>query len=160
MKALFTGLFAASLVGCASLPDAEKSGTRTPTASKVGAKYAKPIKPRKTKTVARVNTTGSPPASRVIPTREADPAVEKAKTAIGAMLEDASSAEFYNLKRAQKDLLHTTSDTICGYVKAKAAGSGGDIRDMPFLYTVDDDQAYLVNGRSQVAEIVHGALCK
>ena len=31
---------------------------------------------------------------------------------------------------------------------------------MPFLYTISDGEAYLVNGRSQVAETVHAAVCK
>lgn len=75
------------------------------------------------------------------------------------MLENPASAEFYNLQRARKNLLHTTVDTICGYVKAKNA-SGVDIGGMPFLYIVGDDEAYLVNGRSHVAETVHSALCK
>ena len=89
----------------------------------------------------------------------ADPVTDKAKAAIAAMLQEPASAEFYNLKRAKKTLLHKTVDTICGYVRAKS-GSGGTGRDMPFLYTVDDSQAYLVNGESQVAVTVHGTLCK
>ena len=145
MRVLFTGLLAATVVGCTTLPHADKS----PTESKVGAKYSKSIKSKKTKTVI----------ARAVQPRRADPVTEKAKTAIAAMLEDPASAQFYNLKRAQKKLLHMTLDTICGYVRAKD-GPGGDIREMPFLYTVDDGEAYLVNGRSQVSATVHGALCK
>ena len=73
------------------------------------------------------------------------------------MLEEPASAEFYNLKRANKKLLHRTVPTICGYVKAT---DGGETRAMPFLFTLDDGEAYLVNGRSQVSETVHGHLCK
>ena len=164
MRALFTGLVAAMLVGCASLPhdDAsvaprdDKSAARPETASKLGARHAKPIKARKAKAVASVKYTGSTTASRAARA----PAAERAKAAIAAMLEKPASAEFYNLKRAQKKLLHRTMDTICGYVRAKN-GSGGTARaGMPFVYTVDDGEAYLVDGKSHVAASVHGALCK
>ena len=145
MRVLFTGLLAATVVGCTTLPHADKR----PTELKVGVEFSKSIKSRKTKTVT----------ARAFQPRRADPVTEKAKTAIAARLEDPASAEFYNLQRARKNLLHTTMDTVCGYVKAKD-GPGGDIREMPFLYTVDDGEAYLVNGRSQVSATVHGALCK
>lgn len=75
------------------------------------------------------------------------------------MLPEPASAEFYNLRRSKKKLLHKTMDTICGYVRTKN-GSGKGAREMPFLYTVNDDQAYLVNSESQVAVTVHGTLCK
>jgi hypothetical protein len=84
----------------------------------------------------------------------------RARAAIAAMLDDPASAEFYNVRRAQKNLLHRRVDTICGQVRAKGGPSSGG---MPFLYIVGsdrDDEAYLVNGRSHVAETVHGALCK
>jgi hypothetical protein len=165
MRALFIGLLAATLVGCTTLPDPETGAGRKPVASKVGAKKATSIKPRKTRAVAKVKTRAVAKVkyagkARAIQPRRADPVTEKAKTAIAAMLEDPASAEFYNLKRARKKLLHKNVDTICGYVRAKK-GSGGDARRMPFLYTVDDGQAYLVNGGgSQVSATVHGALCK
>lgn len=78
------------------------------------------------------------------------------------MLDDPKSAEFYNVRRAQKNLLHRRVDTICGRVRAKGVSAGGT-GGMPFLYIVGgdrEDEAYLVNGRSHVAETVHGALCK
>jgi hypothetical protein len=153
MRVLFPSLLAATLVGCTTLPHADKS--ITPTESKVGAKNSKSIKSKKIKSVAAVKYTST---ARALQPRRADP-TEKAKTAIAAMLEDPTSAEFYSLKRARKKLLHMSLDTICGYVKAKD-GPGGDIREMPFLYTVEDGEAYLVNGTSQVSATVHGALCK
>ena len=158
MRALFAGLLAAALVGCTSLPDADKRASLRPTASKVGAKYAKSFKWRKTRAVATVRHTGTTTGVRATQVRT-DPVAERAKSAISAMLEEPGSAEFYDLKRAQKKLLHTTSDTICGFVRSKN-GPRGDTREMPFLFTVEDGQAYLVNGRSEVAETVHGAYCK
>ncbi|MBX9777097.1 MAG: hypothetical protein K2Y71_22180 [Xanthobacteraceae bacterium] len=78
------------------------------------------------------------------------------------MLDDPASAEFYKLQRAQKKLLSRPVDTICGHVRMKgAAGRNGE--GMPFLFIVGhdrEDEAYLVNGRSHVAETVHGALCR
>jgi hypothetical protein len=87
---------------------------------------------------------------------------EKAKASIAAMMVNPASAEFYNLKRAVKKMLDEPVDTICGYVKGKNA-SGGDTEEMPFLYIIRDDrdgEAYLVDGRSYVAQTVHGVLCK
>jgi hypothetical protein len=156
MRVLFIGLLAATLVGCTTLPHPETGTARTPTASKVGAKYSKSIKSRRTKAVAKAKYAGT---ARAIQRRRADPVTEKAKAAIAARLENPASAEFYNLRRARKKLLNTTVDTICGYVRAKN-GPGGNTGRMPFLYTVNDGEAYLVNGGSQVAATVHGALCK
>lgn len=165
VRALFVSLLAATLVGCTSQARTEKGAAPKPIASKIGAKYAKSVKPkkktiqpRKTRVGEKARLIGPTTGARPAPLRT-DPVTERAKSAISVMLEDPGSAEFYDLKRAQKKLLHTTSDTICGYVRAKA-GPAADTREMPFLYTVDDGEGYLVNGRSQVAEIVHRAYCK
>jgi hypothetical protein len=159
MRVLFTGLLAATLVGCTTVPPSHKSTARTPTESKVGAKYSKTIKSKKTKAIAKALYTGSTTPSRAAQPKRADSIPKKAKAAIAALLENPASAQFYNLKRAQRKLLDTTMDSICGYVKAKD-GPRRKIRAMPFLYTVDDGEAYLVNGRSQVSASVHGAVCK
>jgi hypothetical protein len=87
---------------------------------------------------------------------------EKAKASIAAMMVNPASAEFYKLKRAVKNLLDESVDTVCGYVKGKNA-SGGDTGEMPFLYIIRDDrdgEAYLVDGKSYVAQTVHSVLCK
>ena len=158
MRALFIGLLAATLVGCATVAQ-DDSAVKTPTASKVDAKSAKSIRARKAKVVAKAKHAGLTTASRATQPRGTDPVTEKAKAAVAAMLPEPASAEFYDLKRSQKQLLSRTLDTICGYVRAKD-GPRRDIREMPFLYTVNDGEAYLVNGRSQVSATVHGALCK
>ena len=160
MKALLMAVLAVALVGCTAAPHPEMAGARKSTAAKINpTKGTKSVAP-KTKAVAKakhVMTTGSVPAA--LP-KTSDPITEKAKAAIAAMMEDPSAAEFYNLQRAQKNLLHRRVDTICGHVRSKnAPGRGG----MPFLYIVGhdrDDEAYLVNGRSHVSETVHGALCR
>jgi hypothetical protein len=75
------------------------------------------------------------------------------------MLEKPLSAEFGRVKRAVKNLRDETLDTICGVVKGKAA-SGENTREMPFLYIIHHDEAYLVDGSNQTAEIVYRTLCQ
>jgi hypothetical protein len=163
VRALFTVLLAGTFVGCASLPDAEKRAVQPAIASTANIKRATPAKARKTQAVAKTKAVANPePTGTVMSSRaphstKADPVTEKAKAAVAAMLEEPASAEFYDLKRANKKLPHRTVDTICGYVKAT---DGGETRAMPFLFTLDDGEAYLVNGRSHVSEIVHRHLCK
>jgi hypothetical protein len=161
MRALFTGLLVATLVGCTSVPHRETRVAPKPVASKPSAKtakpsakIAKPIPSKKIKAVAKLKSTGI--TTSALP-KSADPTTEKAKAAISAMLDEPAAAEFYDLKRAKKKLPHRTVDTICGYVKAP---DGGETRGMPFLFTVDDGEAYLVSGRSQLAETVYNHLCK
>ena len=160
MKVLFIALLAVALVGCAAAPQTETAGARKSTAAKAGAKTAKSVVPKKTKAVAKarhIGTTGSVPAA--LP-KSLDPVTERAKAAIAAMLDDPASAEFYKMQRAQKKLLHRPVDAICGHVRTKSAsGRGG----MPFLFIVGhdrEDEAYLVTGKSNVAQTVHGALCQ
>jgi hypothetical protein len=160
MRALLIAVLAAVLVGCTTTPHPDTAGVRKSTASKVSTKTAKPIAAKKTRAVARKYTGTTSPSPPVLP-KGSDPITEKAKGAIAAMLDDPASAEFYKLQRAQKKLLHRPVDTICGHVRSKRTGRNA--AGMPFLYIVGhdrDDEAYLVDGRSQVASTVHGALCK
>jgi hypothetical protein len=157
MRALFTALLVATLVGCTSVRNPEMGAAQRPAASKPTAKTAKPVTSKKIKAVAKAKYTGTTTPSPVALPEKSDPITEKAKAAVAAMLEEPASAEFYDVKRATKKLPHRTVDTICGYVKAS---DGGETRGMPFLFTVDDGEAYLVNGRSQLAETVYAHLCK
>jgi hypothetical protein len=162
MKALLMAVLALALVGCTAAPHSETAGARRSTAAKVAARGTKPVAPKKTRAVAKaqhVRTAAPSPAAR---SKKSDPATERAKSAIAALLEDPSSAQFYKLQRAQKKLLHRDVDTICGYVRAKGA-SGRSAGGMPFLYIVGhdrEDEAYLVSGTSHVSETVHRALCR
>jgi hypothetical protein len=161
MKALLVAVLAAALVGCTSAPHTE-TAARKSTASKTAAKGAKPIAPKRTKAAARAKQVKTAVRSPAVPAKRADPATEKAKAAIAAMLENPASAQFYKLQRAQKKLLSRDVDTICGYVRSKGA-SGGRAGEMPFLYIVGhgrDDEAYLVSGTSHVSATVHRALCR
>ena len=152
----------ATLVGCTSVRNPEMGVAPKAVASKPSAKTAKPITSKKITSkkitaAAKPKSTGTTTSSPATLPKRADPVTEKAKAAVAAMLEEPASAEFYDLKRAKKKLPHRTVDTICGYVKAT---DGGETRGMPFLFTVDDGEAYLVNGRSHLSETVYKHLCK
>jgi hypothetical protein len=85
------------------------------------------------------------------PAATSDPVIVKAKTTIAAKLEDPTSAEFGEMKRAiRKNTLGKSVDTICGRVKGKKA-SGEDTGDRPFLYLVTEDEAYVVDGPANSA---------
>jgi hypothetical protein len=99
------------------------------------------------------------PVPSARPNDKADPVTEKAKASIAAMMEKPASAAFGQMTRATKDLRGESLDTICGYVKGKNA-SGRDTGEMPFLYIVHDNEAYLVDGNNLTAETVYRVLCK
>ena len=85
------------------------------------------------------------------PAETSDPVIIKAKTTIAAKLEDPTSAEFGEMKRAiRKNTLGKSVDTICGRVKGKKA-AGEDTGDRPFLYLVTEDEAYVVDGPANSA---------
>ena len=94
------------------------------------------------------------------PAEGQEPVLNKAKIAVAAKLEDPSSAEFGDMKRAiRKNTLGKPVDTICGHVRGKDA-SGSDIGDRPFLYLVKEDDAYVVVGRaSSAAAIAYRNIC-
>jgi hypothetical protein len=90
-----------------------------------------------------------PPANQ--PAETADSVTAKAKTAIAEKMENPASAEFQDMKRAmRKNLLHQNVDTICGHVKGKNA-SGEDTGEMPFLYLVNEGDAFIVTGGPETA---------
>jgi hypothetical protein len=89
-----------------------------------------------------------------------DPVLNKAKISIAAKMENPASAEFSDMKRAiRKNMLGRPVDTICGHVRGKNA-SGGDVGDRPFLYLVKDDDAYVVDGKTDsAAAIAYRNIC-
>jgi hypothetical protein len=91
---------------------------------------------------------------------EADPVLKKAKSTIAAKIEDPS-AEFSEMKRAvRKNTLGKPIDTICGYVKGKSA-SGGESGERPFLYLVQEEEAYIVDGsRDMTAAAAYRNICR
>src|SRR5262245_12698095 len=86
-----------------------------------------------------------------------DPVVKKAKATVAAKMEDPASAEFGKMNRAfRPNTLGKSVDTICGYVKA----SRGDTAERPFLYLVQEDEAYVVDGnRDMMAVAAYRNIC-
>ena len=89
---------------------------------------------------------------------KSDPVIEKAKVTIAAKMENPASVEFREMKRAErKNAVGKSIDSICGYVRGKTV-SGGETGDRPFLYLVQEDEAYI--GGFFMATSPHHNLCK
>jgi hypothetical protein len=73
-----------------------------------------------------------------------DPVITKAMTTIAETmgLENTASVELSKVKRAKKNALGKSIDTICGYVRLKNT-SGADTGGRAFLYLVQEDEAYI-----------------
>jgi hypothetical protein len=126
-----------------------KAGARSTTAAKKEEPSPAHVRDRpqlaekKPKPAIEAKVEAPPP---VRPAETPDPVISKAKITIAAKLEDPTSAEFGEMKRAiRKNTLGQSVDTICGHVKGKTA-SGEDTGDRPFLYLVKEDDAYVVDG--------------
>jgi len=72
---------------------------------------------------------------------------------------DPASVEFGEIRRVAKNLLGEPVNAICGHVNGKAA-SGGNTGEMAFLYVVQEDEAYLVDGNNPMAETGYRNLCE
>ncbi|GLR85700.1 hypothetical protein [Bradyrhizobium iriomotense] len=97
----------------------------------------------------RINVSPSSSATEV-----SDPVSNKARISVAAKLGDPNSAEFGEMKRAtRKNTFGRPVDTICGRVKGRDA-SGGEAREMSFLYLVKDDDAYVVDGPTNSASAI------
>src|SRR5215472_1464635 len=55
------------------------------------------------------------------PNDKSDPVLKKAMPTIAAKMENSSSVELVEMKRAEKNALGRSIDTICGYVRGKGA---------------------------------------
>jgi hypothetical protein len=141
---------------------AAKSGKRS--AAKSAAKsVAKPAaKPGR---MTDLMKNAHPPTKIAIPSSDriaeaSDPVLNKAKISIAAKMENPASAEFTDMKRAIRlNMIGRPVDTICGHVRGKNA-SGDDVGDRPFLYLVKDDDAYVVDGKTDsAAAIAYRNIC-
>ncbi len=88
-----------------------------------------------------------------------DPVTSRAKITIAAKLEDPD-VEFLEMKRAvRENTLGEPIDTICGRVKGKTLADA-QVREMPFLYFVKEDDVYIVNGGADaIAVAAYGNIC-
>ena len=143
---------------------AAKKPARFTTATKATKKPSpdQPSKPpEKAEQKAAAATTATPAAPPAPPTDTSEAVVQKAKTKIAASIDEPASAEFGDMKRAlRKNTFGQPIDTICGHVKGKKK-SGEITGDLPFLYIVKDDTAYVVvEGNSEsVAAVAYRTIC-
>jgi hypothetical protein len=83
--------------------------------------------------------------------------IKKAKVTIAAKMENPASVAFRQMKRAErKNAVGKSIDSICGYVRGKTA-SGEETGDRPFLYLVQEDEAYI--GAYYIATSPHHNIC-
>ncbi len=148
----------------AKLKVAAKKTAKFTTATKATKKPSpdQPSKPsEKAEQKAAAATTATPAAPPAPPTDTPEAVVQKAKTKIAASIDEPASAEFGDMKRAlRKNTFGQPIDTICGHVKGKKK-SGEITGDLPFLYVVKDDTAYVVvDGNSEsVAAVAYRTIC-
>jgi len=143
---------------------AAKKPARFTTATKATKKPSpdQPSKPpEKPEQKAAAATTATPAAPPAPPADTPEAVVQKAKTKIAASIDEPASAEFGDMKRAlRKNTFGQPIDTICCHVKGKKK-SGEITGDLPFLYIVKDDTAYVVvDGNSEsVAAVAYRTIC-
>lgn len=96
-----------------------------------------------TNTKPNIVTSMAPPQS-IPPDDKFDPVITKAMATIAAKmgLENSSSVELFKVKRAKRNALGKSIDTICGYVRGKET-LGADNGGKSFLYLVQEDEAYI-----------------
>jgi hypothetical protein len=117
--------------------------------------------PEKPEQKAASATTAAPATPPAPPTDASETVVQKAKTKIAASIDEPSSAEFDDMKRAlRKNTFGQPIDTICGHVKGKKK-SGENTGELPFLYLVKEDTAYVVvdNNSESVAAVAYRTIC-
>jgi len=143
---------------------AAKKPAKPTTATKATTKPSpdQPSKPpEKAEQKAPSATTAAPATPPAPPIDTSEAVVQKAKTKIAASIDEPASAEFGDMKRAlRKNTFGQPIDTICGHVKGKKK-SGEITGDLPFLYIVKDDTAYVVvDGNSEsVAAVAYRTIC-
>ena len=89
-----------------------------------------------------VTKTETPQSSQ--PDDKFDPVIKKAMATIAEYmgLENSASVELSKVKRAKKNALGKSTDTVCGYVREKNT-SGAHTGGRAFLYLVQEDEAYI-----------------
>ena len=101
------------------------------------------------------STPEAPPPDRLA--EISDTVLKNAKTTIAAKMENPASVEFREMKRAErKNAVGKPIDSICGYVRGRTA-SGEETGDKPFLYLVQEDEAYI--GAYYIATSPHHNIC-
>ena len=169
MRLLIIGALLATLIGCcrtppqASLERCTSKGCIHRTAANPRVEL-KPVSFRpgpatglieKSANSAINSTPEAPPPDRLAET--SDTVLKNAKTTIASKMENPASVEFKEIKRAErKNAVGKSIDSICGYVRGKTA-SGEETGDKPFLYLVQEDEAYI--GDYSIATSPHHNIC-
>jgi hypothetical protein len=158
MRTILIGILFSNLIGCCPLPPQaiSKACTSKDCFYRTAAGPPAKIKPASFKPnpasdgrsdiiINEKSTVGvktETPQSSQLDDRS-DAVIKKAKVTIAAKMENPASVEFRQMKRAdRKNADGRVIDSICGFVRGKAA-SGGEIGDRPFLYLVQEDEAYI-----------------
>jgi len=158
MRAPLIGILFANLIGCCPIPPQAASKACTskgcfyrtapgpPTGLTPASFKPNPTLDDKSNIVVKEKSivgakTETPQSSQL--DDKSDPVMEKAKVTIAAKMENPASVEFREMKRADRKIADGRFiDSICGFVRGKAA-SGGETGDRPFLYLVQEDEAYI-----------------
>jgi hypothetical protein len=158
MRTLLIGILFANLIGCCPIPPQAVSKActskgcfyRTAAGPPAGLKRASlkpnPAPDEKSNIVVEekspVGAETEPPQISQLDDKS-DPVIKKAKVTIAAKMENPASVEFGEMKRAdRKNADGKFIDSICGSVRGKTA-SGGETGDRPFLYLVQEEDAYV-----------------
>jgi hypothetical protein len=144
------------------MPSPATTKVRGPAAANTGKPSSAQSRPlnRGEETTHSPTTAGTESPVSAQPARTSDPVLEKARATIAAKMDDPASAEFGDMKRAsRKNTLGKSDDTSSVPVKGKKA-SGEDTGEMPFLYLVKEDEAYVVDGNAEsAAAIAYRNIC-
>jgi hypothetical protein len=154
MRPLIISALAATLIGCTWFAPQQAqqaswighSAAGTPRTNFMDAKTGHLRHQRRANSdtkIAKPNTVPKMDAASCIqPDVKSDPVLKKAMPTIATKMENSAFVELVEMKRAKKNALGRSIDTICGYVRGKNA-SGSETGDKPFLYLVQEDEAYI-----------------
>lgn len=175
MRALPLGALIATLAGCTCVPHpipVADEIAETPFASRPENEKSAPVKNGPKPSFASIDKKTNPVATKAkystagktMPLPSAphkdnvDPAMEKAKATVAAMMQDPASSTFAEMKRVVRNLLGDPVEAICGRVRGKYT-AGGDPGELPFVFIVANDEAYIVDGSSTTAATAYRNLC-
>jgi len=110
-------------------------------------------------TKAKYSTAGkATPLASAQPKDNADVVTEKAKATVAAMMHDPASSTFAEMKRVVRNLLGDQVEAVCGRIRGKYT-AGGDTAELPFVFIVANNEAYIVDGSNTTATTAHRNLC-
>jgi hypothetical protein len=151
MRPLIISALAATLIGCtwfapqqASRMDHSAAGTQRTNFMHARTGHLRHQRKANSGTnIAKSNTVPKMDAASCIqPNDKSDPVLKKAMPTIATKMDNSAFVELVEMKRAKKNALGRSIDTICGYIRG-INESGSETGDKPFLYLVQEDEAYI-----------------